>query len=490
MFPQPEIQSREFRVTLEERYGAYWRDIACHRQLGYQKRGSSAFWVARYRTKAHSYRQKRIGIADDHQSADGMAILTFEQAVAHARRWYDTPKQRARAAPEWKIESSRTLFYCPIGQTFTIGHAIYDFVGWKRLVSTPGHLATTLTLINRHIVPRLASLPVKELTAEVIRKFIQEILETPAARGKLKVPSHVAIETLDDESLRKRRKTVNTLLAYIRTSLRMAWENEKIDDDRIWRRIGKFRRVDRPRMLHLSRAECRRLLAVCRPDFQLNILGALYTGCRVTELCRMRCSDVGRDGYGVYVPPTKTHRARFVFLPDEGMAWFLKLVRGRGPDERVFVPRSGKYWRPSNHRRLFKEAVEAADLPKGFSFHGLRHTYASQLVQAGATVFAISEQLGHSNPMTVLRTYGHLSPQIRESEVRQRFTTLDSVNARNARKQARRLKQWRSSLHGANWRTYAKITGIRPRTVDDGRESRKASEKPNVRDFGPAGYLF
>ena len=50
---------------------------------------------------------------------------------------------------------------------------------------------------------------------------------------------------------------------------------------------------------------------------------------------------------------------------------------------------------------------------------------ASQLIQAGATVYAVAEHLGHADPTTVLRTYGYLSPQIRESEVRQRITSVD-----------------------------------------------------------------
>lgn len=470
MFPQPEIQNRDIRVSLPQRYGPYWRETSFHRCLGYQKRGGIAYWVARYRTKAHSYRQKRIGIVDDTEPADGKVILTFEQAVQRAKLWFNSPRQYQQAAPEWKIESTRTLFFCPIGTDFTVGHAVGDFVEWKRLMATPDHFKTTLSLINRHIVPRLASLPVADLTAEVIRHFIQAILETPAARGSRRLKPRVSIDELDEEALRKRRKTINTLLSYVRTSIRMAWENEKIDNDRIWRRIGRFRRVDRPRMLHLSRAECRKLLSACRPDLRQLVLGALYTGCRMTELCRMRCSHVGRDGYGVYVPPSKSHRPRFVFLPDEGMAWFLSLTKGRGPDERLFLTRFGKHWRGSSHKLLFREAVRSSGLPKEFSFHGLRHTYASQLVQAGATVFAIADQLGHSNPMTVLRTYGHLSPQIRESEVRQRFTTLDRGNARNAFKRAGQLKKWRSSLHGADWRTYAKITDLRyqSRNEDDG----------------------
>lgn len=56
----------------------------------------------------------------------------------------------------------------------------------------------------------------------------------------------------------------------------------------------------------------------------------------------MRCEDVGRDGYGVYIPRAKNYRARFIFLPDEGMAWFLDLVRGRKRKDFVFVRDNGR----------------------------------------------------------------------------------------------------------------------------------------------------
>jgi integrase len=464
MYPQRELWLHDMRIKLPLRYAPYWRDITFGRHIGYQKRVTATYWVARYRTRAGSYQQKRLGETDDVEAADGKDILTYDQAIEQAKAWFALPELLPSAAPDWRIQTSKSLMICPIGQEFTIGHALQDFVEWKRLTSAKSHIDVLLTMINGHIVPRLASLPARDLTGDAIRHFVKSILQTPPKRGNRRQEPPVAIETLDDEALRKRKKTVNMMLSVIRGALRMAWENEKFDDDRIWRRIGRFRGVDRPRMLHLSRMECRALLAASRPDLRQLVLGALYTGCRATELLRMRCMHVGRDGYGVYVMPAKTSKARFVFLPDEGMAWFLALAKGRDPGDPVFLMRNGHAWRGANYRLLFREAVKAAGLPTTFAFHGLRHTYASQLVQSGTPVFVVSDQLGHANPTTVMRTYGHLSPQIRESEVRQRFTTLDRRNATSAKQQVRKLQRWRSSLHGADWRTYAKITDLSSRT--------------------------
>lgn len=106
-------------------------------------------------------------------------------------------------------------------------------------------------------------------------------------------------------------------------------------------------------------------------------------------------------------------------------------------------------------------------LPDAFTFHGLRHTYASQLIQAGATVYAVAEQLGHADATTVLRTYGHLSPQIREAEVRQRFTSISVENAGLAKDRESHLAEWRASLHGGDWREYAKISDLSSRETEE-----------------------
>jgi integrase len=268
---------------------------------------------------------------------------------------------------------------------------------------------------------------------------------------------------MDEETLRKRKGTVNTLIGILRKSLEMAWENGKTENDRNWRALKRIPNQLRPRTLHLSRPECRKLLAHCRPDLARLVLGALYTGCRSTELLRMRASDVGRDGYGLYIMSAKCYRPRFVFLPDEGMAFFLSLAANKNSGELLFLRENGREWFDL-HRHAFKAAVLAADLPAAFCFHGLRHTYASQLIQAGAPLPVVAEQLGHANTDTVGRTYGHLAPQIRESEVRQRFTTLSRENAQLAWKRRKSMQRWRNSLHGTNWRTYASIVDVSSRT--------------------------
>lgn len=453
---RPDLSQPDVRSALQERETPYYQLVAYGRHIGYRRDSTGDAWYARIRTRAEGYYRRRLGLAAGPSNSGG---LTYEQAMAAAHEWFGSSGIRPWASEAKHIGVRQHLIVCPIPGEYSVAHAMHDYVEWKRLTAAKSHFETNLSIINYHIIPRLAHVPLAKFNGQHLRQFVRDVLETPPKRGTQVLGPKRSIDSLDDDHLRKRKKTVNTLIGILRVAFQIAWENGQTDSDRAWRCLRRLPAVDRPRTLHLSRAECRDLLKHCRPDVARLVLGALYTGCRATELIGMRCEDVGRDGYGVYISRAKKYRPRFVFLPDEGMAWFLDLVRGRKPKDLVFVRDSGKPWL-GNNKHLFKAAVREAGLPDEFTFHGLRHTYASQLIQAGATVYAVAEQLGHANPTTVLRTYGHLSPQIRESEVRQRFTTVSAENDEAAHQKAEELRLWRASLHGGNWREYAKITDV------------------------------
>lgn len=443
-----DISTSVARARLRQQPRPYYALLSYNRHIGYHNLPTGKFWVARYRTKAGTYCQHRLGnAANDTSHGDG---LSYEEAVELALKWFSELRNSSRASQSKPVGSTRQLMICPIGDEPTIGHALKEWVEWKRLAATKTHFETSISLINYHIVPRLASVRLRDFNGTILKEFIKHVLETPPKRGNQQQAPIQPISALSEDALRKRKKTVNTIIGILRLSIRLAWENGIVDNERALRCLRRLPSVDRPRIIHLSRSEARGLLECCREDVRRLVLGALYTGCRVTELVRMICSDVGRDGYGVYIAPLKAYRPRFVFLPDEAMIWFLDLIRGRRSQDHVFLRYDGKPWLDRSYRYAFAVAVHEAELPEGFVFHSLRHTYASQLIQSGTSIFAIAEQLGHADPVTVLKTYGHLSPQIRESEVRQRFTTLDRDNKDRAIKHGTELMDWRQQLHGGD----------------------------------------
>ncbi|MFI9826322.1 tyrosine-type recombinase/integrase [Streptomyces sp. NPDC051913] len=64
------------------------------------------------------------------------------------------------------------------------------------------------------------------------------------------------------------------------------------------------------------------------------------------------------------------------------------------------------------NRWAWRPALEAADVPYGRvnGMHALRHFYASVLLDAGESIKAVSQYLGHHDPGFTLRTYTHLMP--------------------------------------------------------------------------------
>jgi hypothetical protein len=123
------------------------------------------------------------------------------------------------------------------------------------------------------------------------------------------------------------------------------------------------------------------------------------------------------------------------------MRFFLARCENRDDEDRVFLTQSNTAW-DGRHKHLFRDAVRRTGLPERFVFHGLRHAYASQLVQAGTPLAIVARQLGHANTDTVSRTYGHLSCASIEQELQMRFAPLEELRACSDE----RLKRLRVSL--------------------------------------------
>ena len=419
----PPFSCTENILNLPSRRSPYWNILEYCRHIGVEKLPSGeCYWMARFRRSDGKYSRKRIGkLAPIHD--DG---FSYDQALALAKQWFNAPGVLAIASQPYAVGTNTKLKYKKTNDRFTVGDAMHGFVEWKRVAAARTYFETSLSLINYHIIPRLGNLAVEELNQSVFTQFCIDILESAPKRGNGIQGPVTSIVNLDHEQLRKRKKTLNTVIGLLRTAIEMSWENGDVDSERSWRRLWRVPHADTPRQFFLTRAQAKRLIASCRPDLAILVQAALYSGCRVSELARLKARDIGGHVFGIYVAPMKSYRGRYVILPDEGMSFFLDQIEGLDDEDVVFRMSSGKVW-SGCHKHLFKEAVRRAQLPEGFVFHGLRHTYASQLVQAGTPLAIVAKQLGHTNTDTVSRTYGHLCCDSIESEISRRFSPLQNT---------------------------------------------------------------
>ena len=433
----PSFANPDNLKSLAVRDANYWNILEYCRHIGFNNRnGKDRYWAARVRLRAGNYRQVQLAKVKLYHK-DG---IDYDEAVALAQEWFARPEIQAIASTPYRVGKNSKLNYVKEVEGFTVGDAMRDYVEWKRVAAARSHFETNLSLINHHIIPRLGDVRLSEFNGRQFTEFCIDVLKSPPKRGKQVLGPKVPLEKLGDDALRKRKKTVNALIGILRLAFRMAWENGEIESERSWRCLRRIPHADTPRHLFLTRKQCQKLLQVCRPDLARIVLGALYTGCRITELAKLRVADVGGQVFGIFVAPQKSWKSRYVHLPDEGMSFFLDQCEGRDDGDLVFLRENGATWQHGAHKHIFKEAVVKAGIPPEFVFHGLRHTYASQLVQAGTPLAIVAKQLGHSNTDTVSRTYGHLSCRSIEEELCRRFAPL--AKKRNDP----RLQSIRSSL--------------------------------------------
>ena len=192
--------------------------------------------------------------------------------------------------------------------------------------------------------------------------------------------------------------------------------------------------VDRPRaprfkdrrIKFLTREQLEALLRAVPDDYLGEVERPLYltaamTGLRQGELIALRWCDVDwsasrvrvADNYvrGEFDSP-KSHRGRSVPMADRLAAELerhFQASRWRGENDLVFAhPLTGHVLDASKLRKRFYEALKRAELPR-ITFHGLRHTFGTQMAAAGAPIRAIQEWLGHADISTT-EIYAHYAP--------------------------------------------------------------------------------
>lgn len=443
----------EQRRELKPREPPYWHSIARCRQIGvYIPNARTCTWTARFMTVRGRYVQHRLASA---REGDPEAI-SYESALSLAIAWFESESVRAKAKSARPIGKAERLNFCPYGPVYTVGSALADYIEWSRIARSPGGHYNNIVLINFHLSGPILNEALDDFNARHLRDIAKRVLATHGTRAR------AGLSQIDPSAdlVRRAKRAFNSIITILRMAFRHAWDSGRISSDRPLRCLQRIAVPPAARTLFLNRDECHRLLSNCTPALADLVLAGLYTGCRVGELGQLRVSDVGREVYGLHVSAFKLAPARFVFLPDEAMAFFLSHCEGKKPGDRVLLSDKGKVWK-AQHANLFRRAVKLSGIPAEFSFHGLRHTYASDLVRNGVPMSLVARQLGHADTRSVSATYGHLAEQFREDQIRSRFSPLSEAYQVEARRQKPRLEDLWAVVHGDDdWRNYG--GGLQP----------------------------
>lgn len=148
------------------------------------------------------------------------------------------------------------------------------------------------------------------------------------------------------------------------------------------------------------------------------VLVLLRTGMRIGELLKLNITDIDLQGQKIslYIGE-KNARGRVVYFCDDAKEALMAWLRIRDPRRPYLFP--GLKGRPLSYggaSEIFKRALKAAGLAaKGYSLHRLRHTFASELLNAGLRLEVLQQLLGHTS-IEITRRYARLTDKTREEE--------------------------------------------------------------------------
>ena len=187
-----------------------------------------------------------------------------------------------------------------------------------------------------------------------------------------------------------------------------------------------FREITRCRLperepAYFTREDFERLLAFAPSEtFRRLLAVAVHTGLRRGELVNLqwRRVDFARRVLVIETTATfKTKQGRRRLVPmNETVAAILTAMHANISGEYVFTMPDGSRMKECWLSHAFKKVVRAAGLPDTLHVHSLRHTFASWLVGAGESLYAVQRLLGHTHSNTT-EIYAHLAPSVLHSAV-------------------------------------------------------------------------
>lgn len=190
----------------------------------------------------------------------------------------------------------------------------------------------------------------------------------------------------------------------------------------IFREIYKqasFNTIRHPKKTHklpevLSREEIGSLLQATNNIKHRTLLALAYgAGLRVSEVMNVRVCDVDIAGKTIRVRQGKGKKDRISVLSDKIVEDLKKCAEGKVGSAYLFESERGGKLTTATAQKVFYQCLRKAGINQPASFHSLRHSFATHLLENGVDIRYVQELLGHANIRTT-QIYTHVTnPAIR-----------------------------------------------------------------------------
>lgn len=340
-------------------------------------------------------------------------IKGYENGKAVYGYLYGKSYTEAKQKKETALRSSKELPHTKQSKTFN--DLLDCFLIQKKYCVKESTYAHYCNMIERHIRKELGMLRLSDLSTYTIERYADDKL----SNGK--------VNSKDGLS----PKTVKDLLTLIKSVLKYGIKKGLISSTATSFSSPKVSKKD---IEVLSKDEQQTLekSTICADNLHFGIYLCLYTGMRIGEICALQWKDIdlinstisinktiqrisNHDGKAeikktkiVIASPKSLASKRTIPLPLILCEQLSKRKQIHCSGSSYFLTDSERFIEPRNYYARYKEVLYNCGLSH-YTFHALRHTFATRCIEIGFDPKVLSEILGHTNVKFTLDRYVHPS---------------------------------------------------------------------------------
>lgn len=135
------------------------------------------------------------------------------------------------------------------------------------------------------------------------------------------------------------------------------------------------------------------------------------SGLRIGETANLRVEDIDSKKMRIFVRDGKGHKQRYTILPKASLEMLREYYKKERPEHLegyLFLNSEGNPLKVERMRVYFRRYRRKAKLNDKFVVHSLRHSFATNLIERGATLLQVKELLGHRNIRSTME-YVHVA---------------------------------------------------------------------------------
>lgn len=265
-------------------------------------------------------------------------------------------------------------------------------------------------MLDKYLLQAEREMKLRNFSSRTIKSYLGAIrayLHTKQSDIERPDTEHIKSYLLSKLERRESSQTVNVALHAIRYFYQEVLKQHFRIDIR-------YAKTEQRLPVVLSKEEIVRMIEATKNSKHKLLLSLAYgAGLRVNEAVHLRARDIDCDQLLLTVRQGKGSKDRVTVLPASLVPILRQHLLYKQPDDFICESERGGALSTRSAQLIFARALRVVGIQKEATFHSLRHSFATHLLENGTDVRYVQELLGHANIRTTQRYTKVTNPALR-----------------------------------------------------------------------------